>query len=152
MGIMSWLGGPGGWIGDAVKTALTGPLIQGGVDIWKSKIAAGNDQDKMLGDLVGRELAVDQRQRELDAQQKHDEIGKWYEPDKLMAYSVAIYFFKLLVWDKVLGLGTTDGLGTHEDPNAGFAATTANIIVGFYFGKAAITTAAKIITNRWGKK
>jgi hypothetical protein len=32
MGILSWLGGPGGWIGDAVKSALTGPIVQGVVD------------------------------------------------------------------------------------------------------------------------
>ncbi len=38
------------------------------------------------------------------------ELGHWYEPDKLMGYFVALYFGKLLVWDKVLGLGTTDPL------------------------------------------
>ena len=38
------------------------------------------------------------------------EIGHWYELDKLMGYFVAIYFGKLLIWDKVLGLGTTDPL------------------------------------------
>src|SRR5438552_12295214 len=30
------------------------------------------------------------------------EIGHWWEPDKLMGYCVALYFAKLLVWDKVL--------------------------------------------------
>jgi hypothetical protein len=31
------------------------------------------------------------------------EIGHAFEPDKLMGYCVAIYFAKLLIWDKVMG-------------------------------------------------
>ena len=45
---------------------------------------------------------------------------------------------KLLIWDKVLGLGTTDALG-------GFAATTANVIVGCYFAKRGFENIARII-------
>jgi len=45
---------------------------------------------------------------------------------------------KLLVWDKVLGLGTTD-------PLAGFASTTANLIVTFHFAKRGFENVAKII-------
>jgi len=35
---------------------------------------------------------------------------------------------KLLIWDKVLGLGTTD-------PLAGFASITSNLVASFYFAK-----------------
>jgi hypothetical protein len=66
------------------------------------------------------------------------EIGHWYEPDKLIAYCVAVYFAKLLVWDKVLGLGTTD-------PLAGFAAVTSNLVVSFYFAKRGFENVARII-------
>ena len=45
---------------------------------------------------------------------------------------------KLLVWDKVLGLGTTDAL-------AGFAAVTANLVVSFYFAKRGFENVARII-------
>ena len=45
---------------------------------------------------------------------------------------------KLLIWDKVLGLGTTDGL-------AGFASTTANLIVASYFAKRGFENVARII-------
>ena len=44
---------------------------------------------------------------------------------------VAIYFGKLLVWDKVLGLGVTDGLG-------GWADITANLVVTYMFGKSLV--------------
>ncbi|MGY3605947.1 MULTISPECIES: hypothetical protein [unclassified Bradyrhizobium] len=45
---------------------------------------------------------------------------------------------KLLVWDKVLGLGTTD-------PLAGFAAVTSNLVVSFYFAKWRFENVARII-------
>ncbi|MDF0583882.1 MULTISPECIES: hypothetical protein [Bradyrhizobium] len=45
---------------------------------------------------------------------------------------------KLLVWDKVLGLGSTDAL-------AGFAAITANLVVSFYFAKRGFENVARII-------
>lgn len=45
---------------------------------------------------------------------------------------------KLLVWDKVLGLGSTD-------PLAGFAAITANLVVSFYFAKRGFENVARII-------
>ncbi|MBM7484172.1 hypothetical protein ACVWWI_002509 [Bradyrhizobium sp. USDA 3686] len=66
------------------------------------------------------------------------EIGHWWEPDKLMGYCVALYFAKLLVWDKVLGFGSTDDL-------AGFAAITANLVVSFYFAKRGFENVARII-------
>lgn len=51
---------------------------------------------------------------------------------------MTIYFSKLLVWDKVIGLGSTD-------PLAGFAAITANLVVSFYFAKRGFENVARII-------
>jgi hypothetical protein len=45
---------------------------------------------------------------------------------------------KLLVWDKVLGLGATD-------PLAGFASVTSNLVVSFYFAKRGFENVARII-------
>lgn len=45
---------------------------------------------------------------------------------------------KLLIFDKVLGLGTTD-------PLAGFAAMTSNLVVSFYFAKRGFENVARII-------
>jgi hypothetical protein len=55
-----------------------------------------------------------------------------------MGYFVAIYFGKLLIWDKVFGLGTTDGL-------QGCASVTANLVVSFYFVKRGFENVARII-------
>ncbi len=45
---------------------------------------------------------------------------------------------KLLIWDKVLGLGTTE-------PLAGFASVTSNLVVSFYFAKRGFENVARII-------
>jgi len=121
--ILSWLG-----------SLIAGPLVEA----YKAKLQQGTDHDKLAADLAGRELALQQRELELQTEYRIAEIGHWYEPDKLMGYCVVIYFGKLLIWDKVLGLGTTD-------PLAGFASVTANLVVSFYFAKRGFENVARII-------
>lgn len=127
MMILRWLGG-----------MITGPVLDDLLKGYQAKLAAGNTSEQISATLAARELAVQQRELELQTQFRIAEIGKWYEPDKLMGYFVAAYFGKLLIFDKVLGLGSTD-------PLAGFAATTSNLIVAFYFGKRGIENVARII-------
>ena len=124
---LSWLGG-----------LLGGPFAAAAVDAYKARLAAGNDKDKVASDLAAREIALQTRELELQTQLRIAALGRWYEPDKIMGYVVAIYFAKLLVWDKVLALGTTD-------PLAGWAATTANLIVVAYFSKRGIENIVRII-------
>ncbi|MCV0384908.1 MAG: hypothetical protein K5821_00520 [Nitrobacter sp.] len=128
--ILSWL-----------ASLLTGPLLNKALDGWKAKLAADNDADRIAADLATRELAVQQRELELQTQYRIASLGRWYEPDKLMGYAVAVYVGKLLIYDKVLGLGTTDPLG-------GWIETTANLIVGFYFAKRGFENVATIIGRR----
>jgi len=121
--LFSWLG-----------SFIAGPLVEA----YKAKLQQGTDRDKLAADLAGRELAVQQREAEVQTQYRVAALGYWYEPDKLMGYCVAAYFGKLLVWDKVLGLGTTDAL-------AGFASVTANLVVSFYFAKRGFENVVRII-------
>lgn len=121
------------WLG----SFLTGPLLGKALDAYKAKLAAGNTESGIAADLASRELIVQSREAELQTQYRIAEIGHWYEPDKIMGYAVAIYFGKLLIFDKVLGIGTTD-------PLAGFAETTANLIVMFYFAKRGFENVARI--------
>jgi hypothetical protein len=104
----------------------------------QAKLKAGNTSDKIAADLAGNEIAAQTAETQAVTQLRIAEIGHPWEPDKLMGYFVAIYFGKLLIWDKVLGLGTTDGL-------QGFAATTANLVVSFYFAKRGFENVARII-------
>ena len=117
---------------------LGGPVVKGLIDAYKAKLAAGNVESKIAADLAASEIAAQTAETNAMMQYRIAELGHWSEPDKLMGYFVAIYFGKLLIWDKVLGLGTTDPLG-------GFAATTANLIVAFYFAKRGFENVARII-------
>jgi hypothetical protein len=117
---------------------IGGPVIKGLIDAYQAKLKAGNVESKIASDLAASEIASQTAETNAIMQYRIAEIGHWYEPDKLMGYFVAIYFGKLLIWDKVFGLGTTD-------PLAGFAATTANLVVAFYFAKRGFENVARII-------
>jgi len=143
MGILSWIAGPGGWIGDAIKTALTGPIVQGAVDGYKSKLAAGNDQERIAADLAARELAVEQRERELAVQQNIADEGRWWTaaPRAIACWAFAIFIAKCVVWDKVLGLGSTDPLTGSLDTWAGW-------LMALRFGGRSAEKVARIIARR----
>lgn len=124
--ILSWL-----------ASLLTGPLLNKALEGWKAKLAADNDAERIAAELATRELAVQQREIEVQSEYRVASLGYWYEPDKLMGYAVAVYVGKLLIYDKVLGLGTTDPLG-------GWIETTANLIVASYFAKRTVENALRI--------
>jgi hypothetical protein len=117
-----------------------GPIIKGLIDAYQARLKAGNTSEKIAADLAAGEIAAQTAETQAIAivQYRIAEIGHPFEPDKLMGYFVAIYFGKLLIWDKVLGLGTTDGL-------QGFAAITVNLVVSFYFVKRGFENVARII-------
>jgi hypothetical protein len=122
----------------AILSFLGGPVIKGLIDAYNAKLKAGNVDSKIAADLAATEIAAQVSESNAIMQYRIAEIGHWYEPDKLMGYCVTLYFSKLLIFDKVLGLGVTDALG-------GFAATTANLVVSFYFVKRGFENVARII-------
>lgn len=122
----------------AILSFLGGPVIKGLIDAYNAKLKAGNVDAKIAADLAGAEIAAQVSESNAILKYRMAEIGHWYEPDKLIGYCVAIYFAKLLIFDKVLGLGTTD-------PLAGFAATTSNLVISFYFAKRGFENVARII-------
>jgi hypothetical protein len=121
-----------------ILSFLGGPVIKGLIDAYQARLKAGNVDAKIAADLAAGEIAAQVSESNAILQYRTAEIGHWYEPDKLIGYCVTIYFAKLLVFDKVLGLGTTD-------PLAGFAAVTANLVVSFYFAKRGFENVARII-------
>jgi len=117
---------------------LGGPVIKSLIDAYNARLKSGNVNNRIAADLAADEIAAQISEANAIQQYRIAEIGRWYEPDKLMGYFVAAYFGKLLIWDKVLGLGTTD-------PLAGFASVTSNLVVSFYFAKRGFENIARII-------
>lgn len=146
MGFLEWLS-PAGMIGGVIKTALTGPLIGGMVDGYKAKLDRDNSVDHVLADIAGKELVVEQRQRELDAQMNLMEQGVWYTrwPRALVQWSVALYVFKVIVVDIVMGLGSTPSL---HDP---LIQNAFNLIIAMWFGGRTLEKIASTV-SRIGKK
>ena len=120
---------------------VTGPFLKVFLDGYKAKLAAGNDQDRIVADLAGRELEVQKREIEVESQVRIAMIGRWYEPEKVMGYTAALYFAKIVVWDTMLGLGVTGEL-------KGWAAATLSTIIMAYFGKRGVENVARILTWR----
>ena len=108
---------------------LGGPFARAAVDAYRAKLAAENTSEKIAADLAARELAVEQRERELANAMVLAEQGRWYTavPRPLFAIAFIIYVWKVVVWDKVLGLGTTDAL-------TGDVSQWATIVLTAYFG------------------
>ena len=97
----------------------------------------------MAADLAAKAIAA-----EIEARKSADaliiaEQGRWYTAiiRPLLALPVVIFMWKVIVWDKVLGLGSTDAL-------TGDVATWSGAIVTTYVGGRSLEKIAKTI---WGK-
>jgi len=128
-----------GWLGNL----LGGPFAKAAVDAYRAKLTAENTSEKIAADLVAREMAVEQRECELSAQLVVSEQGRWYTalPRPLFAFAFIIYVWKVVVWDKVLGLGTTDAL-------SGDMSQWAMIVLTAYFGGRSLEKVARILARK----
>jgi hypothetical protein len=127
------------WIGNL----LGGPFARAAVDAYRAKLSAENTSEKVAADLAARELDVEQRERELATQVVIAEQGRWYTalPRPLFAGAFIIYIWKVVVWDKVLGLGATD-------PLTGDVSQWAMIVLTAYFGGRSLEKIARIIARK----
>ena len=128
-----------GWLGNL----LGGPFARVAVDAYRAKLAAENTSEKIAADLAARELAVEQRERELANEMVLAEQGRWYTavPRPLFASAFIIYVWKVVVWDKVLGLGTTDAL-------TGDVSQWATIVLTAYFGGRSLEKIVRVLMKK----
>ena len=128
-----------GWLGNL----LGGPFAKAAVDAYRAKLSAENASEKIAADLAARELGVEQRERELATQVVLAEQGRWYTalPRPLFAFAFIVYVWKVVVWDKVFGLGTTDAL-------SGDVSQWAMIVLTAYFGGRSLEKVARILGRK----
>jgi len=117
---------------------LGGPVVKALIDAYQAKLKAETTDAKTAANLAAGEIAAQTAEMQAQAQLKIAEIGHPWEVEKLFAYITLLYYSKLLVWDKILGLGSTD-------PLTGWALWAANLIIGFYFMKRGFENVARII-------
>jgi hypothetical protein len=122
---------------------LGGPVVNGAIEAYKAKLAAGNDAGHIAADLAARELAVQQREAELGTHYKIALIGRWYEPVSLLGYIMVIYLAKVIIWDKVLAALTNGS----TDPITGDVGQWAGMIILFLVGKRGAENVSAILAG-----
>jgi hypothetical protein len=93
----------------------------------------------MAADLAAKEIEAEIEARKQASAVILAEQGRWYTAiiRPLLAAPVIIYFWKVIVWDKVLGLGITD-------PITGMTADWTGMIITAYVGGRSIEKVARI--------
>lgn len=122
----------------AILSFLGGPVIKGLIDAYQAKLKAGNVDTKIAADLAAAEIAAQALETQSLTQLKIAEIGHPWEPEKIAFYIVLAFFAKCVVWDTILGLGTTPAL-------KGDVSIWAGLVMSFYFGKRTFENVARII-------
>jgi len=117
---------------------IGGPVIKGLIDAYNAHLQAVTQDKTIAADLAGKEIAAQQLEIQADTQLKIAEIGHPWEPEKLAFYIVLVFFAKCVIWDTVLGLGTTPSL-------KGDVSMWAGLVMSFYFGKRTFENVARII-------
>jgi hypothetical protein len=124
----------------AILSFLGGPVISGAISAYKARLASINTQDQLALDLLQKEVEAEVSARAEATKILIAEQGRWYTAiiRPLFALPFIIYAWKIVVWDKVLGLGVTQyGI------DANFWSVFQTIIIA-YFGASAVERVTRI--------
>lgn len=140
-------GAIGAWL---MKLLLGGGLAGLGkvaTDLYAQKLGAEGATQNVVATLAGREIALAQREAELNAQVVIAEQGNWFTRSvrPAWAFPFVAWTFKAVFIDKVI----CPPLGWHctTDPLEGMVATLCITIAGCYFGGRSVETVARIIAD-----
>ena len=119
---------------------IGGPVIRGLLDAYNAKLKAGNVDNRIAADLAAGEIAAQRNDVEVAAKIVIAEQGRWYTAAirPLMALPFIVFTWKVIVFDKVFGMGSTDAL----DPNM-WGVFMAVVVA--YFGGRSIEKVARIL-------
>lgn len=92
--------------------AILQPVIGGLLTAQKQKLDAVGSHEAVAADLAKRSFDLDQKEAEVNANVIIAEQGNWMTRSvrPMFALPFIVFCWKVVVWDKVLGLGTTDPL------------------------------------------
>lgn len=122
-----------------LASLLGGPIVNGMLNAYRAKLDAANTRDAQAVDLAKKEIEGEIAARQVEASLLRQEQGWWVTAmiRPLFAAPFIIFAWKVVVYDKVLGLGRTDPL----DPNMWSVFLT---VIGAYFGGRTIEKVARI--------
>lgn len=119
---------------------IGGPVVSGLIKAYQAKLAAGNTSEKIAADVASTEIAAQQNDVKVAASIVIAEQDHWYTAciRPLMAMPFIVFTWKVIIFDKVLGMGTTDAL----DPK--MWGIFMSVVVA-YFGGRSIEKVARIL-------
>jgi hypothetical protein len=120
-----------------IMSFIGGPVISGLVNAYNSYLKAQTTDSKIAADLAAKEIAAQTAEAQAQMQLRTAEIGHAFEPEKLAFYVTLIFYSKCVIWDTVLGLGSTPAL-------KGDVSMWAGLVMSFYFGKRTFENVARI--------
>lgn len=129
-------------IGSSFIGAILSPIINGFLTAQKQKLDAAGSHEARAVELSQQALALERREAELNASVVIAEQGNWMTRSVRPIWSLPFILFtwKVIVWDKLLGWGTTDPL----DPKMWGVFM---LMVGAYFGGRSAEKVATTIAN-----
>jgi hypothetical protein len=127
-----------------LASLLGGPVINGLIGAYKAKLEAANTEGAQAADLAVTAIAAEIEVRKSAQAIIIAEQGRWWTalPRAIVQWSFAVFVAKCVVWDTVLGWGTTEPLG-------GDIATWAGWVMALWFRGRSLE---KIATTIWGRR
>jgi hypothetical protein len=122
----------------SIISFLGGPVIKGLINAYQLHLTSMNTSEATAADLAAKEIAAETIEMQSLMQLKVAEISHPWEPEKLAFYVALLFLAKCVVWDTVLGLGTTP-------PLKGDVSNWCGLIISFYFGRRTFENVARII-------
>jgi hypothetical protein len=118
-----------------VLSAITGPFLEA----YKARLSAANQKDAKAVELAVKEIEAEIESRKQAGAIIVAEQGRWYTAivRPLIVLPFAVYIWKVMIWDIVLGWGSTDAV-------RGDVANLMMIVIGSYFGGRTIEKVAQI--------
>lgn len=112
----------------AIITSIAQKLPLAFLERWLTFLEKKNDSDtQRLRDLLSAEIEAKKMQTQIVIAEQGWWVTALIRP--LFAWPIAIYVWKVVVWDKVFGLGTTDPLSEELTMWAGV------IITAYFIGR-----------------
>ena len=126
-----------------LASLIGGPITNGLIECYKAKLDAANTHDRIAADLAAKHIEAEIAARQQATAIIIAEQGRWYTAiiRPLLALPIIIYFWKVIVWDKVLGVGVTD-------PLTGLVSDWAGTIVTAYVGGRSVEKVANLLARR----
>ena len=127
-----------------LASLLGGPVVNGLISAYKAKLEAANAEGAQAADLAAKAIAAEIGARKSAQAIIIAEQGRWWTalPRALVQWSFAVFVMKCVVWDTVLGLGTTEPLGGDIQVWAGW-------VMALWFGGRSLE---KIAATIWGRR